>query len=104
MYIICFIRIYVHSTDILWPQLCQQVHTNVIVIDKPTGLGSINDTCEAVFVSYLCTIYHQNKRFETIKTCHNILVVDYHKLIFFDLSYFNLRPDTTYLYLNRMLP
>ena len=38
---------------------------SVIVIDKPIGLGGTISTCKSIFMSHLCTIYHQNKRFET---------------------------------------
>ena len=39
---------------------------NVIVTDKPKGMGGTISTCKSIFMSFLCTIYHQNKRFETL--------------------------------------
>ena len=41
---------------------------SIIVIDKLRGLGGTINTCKSVFMSYPCTIYHQNKRFETYKS------------------------------------
>ena len=37
---------------------------SVIVIDEPIGLVGTISTCKTIFMSYLCTIYHQNKGFE----------------------------------------
>ena len=38
---------------------------SVIVIDKPMGLGDTIHTCVSIHVICI-TIYHQNKRFETM--------------------------------------
>ena len=50
---------------------CGHIYANmykisVIVIGKPIGLGGTVYTSASIFVSHLCTIHQQNKRFENI--------------------------------------
>ena len=48
------------------------------MIDKHIGLSGTVYTAASIFVSHLCTIYHQNKRFENIHTCIHLLVLFLH--------------------------
>ena len=50
--------------------ICGHIFANmykfiVIVIDKPIGLGGTVYASASIFMSHQCTIYHQNKSFET---------------------------------------
>ena len=60
-----FQNIYVHSTIPCGYRFANVYKLSVIVIDKPIGLGGSISTCKSIFMSHLCTTYHQNKRFET---------------------------------------
>ena len=59
---------YLFSLSIIFCSYILPTCTNlsVIVIDKPIGLGGAVYISTSIFVSHLCTIYHLNKRFETI--------------------------------------
>ena len=61
---------YLFSLSIIFRSHILPTCTNlsVIVIDKPIGLGGTVYTSTSIFVSHLCTIYHLNKRFETLCT------------------------------------
>ena len=65
--VLCYLfqNIYVHSTIPCGYRFANMYKLSVIVIDKPIGLGGTISTCKSIFMSYLCTIYHQNKIFET---------------------------------------
>ena len=56
-------KIYVHGTVICGYSFANMYKLSVIVIDKPIGLGGTINTCKSVFMSYLRTKFHQNKRF-----------------------------------------
>ena len=43
------------------------------MIDKPIGLGGTVYTSESIFVSHLCTMYHQNIRFDNYIIYHLVL-------------------------------
>ena len=68
VFILCYLfqNIYVHSTIPCGYRFANMYKLSVIVIDKPIGLDGTISTCKSIFMSHLCTIYHQNKRFENM--------------------------------------
>ena len=64
VFIIYFSRIHMLSIIFCGHILPTCTDLSVIVIDKPIGLGGTVYTSASIIVSYFCTIYCQNQRFE----------------------------------------
>ena len=54
-----------HSPIFCGHSVTNMYKLSVIVIDKPIELGGTAYTWALIFMSHQCTMYHQNKRFET---------------------------------------